>query len=230
MAVNKAVKQGCMWGCGLMTLVLVAVLGTTSWYAVRMTTDFKAVKEAEEELLAQVKADSAYVEDRQHPPAPARVEAFLAVRRGLRERQLGMQQAVADFVAAGGVKEGGPLGFFKGLRAASELAPVYAGFWEKRNELLLQQGMGPREYSFLYRLLYHTWLGHDPGDGALAAIGPARRAGQSHRPDAGIGAPVWEGDPALLDSTLADVRLELEAHYNPVTNRLETLFEKAGPR
>jgi len=228
MVVNKAVKQGCMWGCGLMTLVLVAVVGTTSWYAVRMTTDFKAVKEGAERLLSQVKADSAYVEDRRHPPAPERVEAFLAVRRGLHERQLGMEQAVADFVSAGGVKESGPLGFFKGLRAASELAPIYAGFWEKRNELLLQQGMGPREYSFLYRLLYQTYLGHDPADGSLAPAGPVGGAVPSHRLDAGIPAPVWEGDPAQLDSALAEVRLELEAHYSPVTNRLETLFEEPG--
>lgn len=225
---QKAYKQGCWWGCGLMTLVLVAVVGTGTWYAVKMTTDFRAVKDSEQELWSEVKADSSYVGDLEHPPQPERVAAFLAVQRGLHERRLGLERAVTDFEAAGGVKKGGPLGFFKGMRAASELAPVYAGFWEKRNELLLAQHMGPREYSFLYRLLYDTWLGHDPLDGSLAPTMDGKRSRRADGIPAPLPAPVWRGDPAALDSALADVRPELEANYSPLLNRLETMFEGAG--
>ncbi len=230
---NRAAKQGCLWGCGLLTLILVAVAGTGTWYAVRMTTDFKAVKSGEEELLAAVPADSAYAGNLDQPPARQRVAAFLDIRRGLHERRLMLAQEVADFREVRAGDHGGPLGFFKSLRAGTELTPVYAGFWQKRNELLRTHGMGPREYSFLYRLLYFTWLGHDPHDGARTPTGTSLVGSPPGNKGPGTPipprAPVWEGRPAALDSALAGFRTDLEALYSPVLNPLEILFVETTP-
>ncbi len=225
---NKPAKQGCMWGCGLLTLILVAIAGTGTWYAAHMTSEFKDVTTSEEALLAAVPADSAYTGDLVLPPAAERVTAFVDIRGGLQERRLQLEQAVDDFRSVMNEGGGGPLGFFKSLRAGTELAPVYAGFWQKRNELLLEHGMGPREYSFLYRLLYFTWLGHDPHDGAQTPQATSLAAGKHGKDtprDLAIPeAPVWQGDPAALDAALAGFREDLEHYYNPEINPLEIMF------
>ncbi len=230
---NKAVKQGCMWGCGLVTLVLVAVVGAGTWYAVQMTKDFKEVRASEEELVAAVPADSTYVGSLSTPPAPERIRAFAEVRRGLHERRLQLEQQVGEFKASFAPSGGGPLAFYRNLRAGSELAPVYAAFWRKRNELLRKQAMGPREYDFLYRLIFYTWLEHDPADGAGTPQGTTLAGGRKPgEPDTTIlpEVPVWAGDPAELDAALAPYRGDLEATYSPVLNPLEIMFAEGQGR
>lgn len=225
---NKATKQGCMWGCGLATLVLVAVVGSGTWYAARISKDFKEVQAQEEALAAAVPADSSYAADLDTPPEAGRIRAFLAVRRGLHERRLQLERQITEFKASFTPSGGGPLAFFRNLRASTDLAPVYASYWSKRNALLQEQGMGPREYVFLYTLVYYTWLGHDPADGSGTPAGSMMAGGKektvdARRPDLPA-TPVWAGDPDELDAALSPYRDDLEAAYSPVLNPLEIMF------
>ncbi len=222
---NKGTKKGCLWGCGLVTLILVAIAGAGTWYAANMTKDFNQVKASEEALVAAVASQGTYKMDLVHPPAPERIEAFLEVRRGLEEWALNLERSVAEFKAARDEDTGGPWGFFKSLRAGTELAPVYAGFWQKRNELLLEQQMGPEEYAFLYRLIFQTWLGHDPQDGEETPTGTTLATGKNEVHTL-TSPPVlkWAGDPGDLAETLAPFRHALAKTYRPVLNPLEFLF------
>ncbi len=225
---NKATKRGCVWGCGLATLMLVAIAGVGTWYASRMNQDFKQVKTSEEVLVQAVSAQGPFTGDLVHPPTPDRIAAFLRVRRGLQEWRQNLERSVGEFKAAHVEARGGIPKFFKSLRAGTELAPVYAGFWQKRNELLLEQKMGPQEYTYLYRLIFYTWLRHDPRDGAETPAGTALVTGKTGKADAHapppLPAPVWAGDPSALEQALAPFGQALSNTYSPVLNPLEVLF------
>jgi len=224
---SKTTKQGCLWGCGLLTLVLVAIAGTGTWYAAQMSKDFKAVQESEEELVREVPDDAAFMPGLVVPPQSDRLRAFAAVRTGLHERRLQLEQQVGAFQAE--VGEGaGPAGFLRRLRAGTELAPVYAGYWQKRNTLLRAEGLGPREYDFLYRLIYYAALGHDPADGSGTPSGMSP-SGNESIPAGGRNLPeipVWAGDPEVLAAALAPYLDALEAAYSPVLNPLEIMFQE----
>ncbi len=225
---NKMKKQGCLWGCGLMILVLVAIAGTGTWYAAQMTKEFKQVKASEGALVQAVAKSGDYSLDLIQPPAVGRIEAFLEVRQGLVDWRGNLTRAVTDFQVEREKGFSGPMGFYRSLQSGTELAPIYAGFWEKRNKLLLEQKMGPHEYIFLYRLIYQTWLGHDPQDGLETPRAAHFTNGQVAGDDASslksLPPLVWEGDMAKLDEVLAPYRQDLEITYSPLLNPLECLF------
>jgi hypothetical protein len=54
------------------------------------------------------------------------------------------------------------------------MAPRLLEFARARNEALLEIGMGPGEYAWIYWLTYHAWLGHPVGESLLDDIMEAR--------------------------------------------------------
>jgi len=48
------------------------------------------------------------------------------------------------------------------------LEPMTA-YAQRRNELLLESGMGPGEYLYIYGLVYYSWLGNGPEEGPVVS-------------------------------------------------------------
>ena len=152
-------KLGLGIGCGLIMLLVVAVLGTATWYAGRVNEEYKEVRDSEEALLLATEKDGGYRPPAQGIPAPERIEVFLAVREELESWRRTMATASEEFGADREKQRAGGIGdFLKLVNTGSDLMPVYAGFWTARNEALRIHAMGPGEYRYIYRLVYSTWL------------------------------------------------------------------------
>jgi hypothetical protein len=177
-------KLGLGIGCGLAMLIVLGILGTATWYTGRINAEYKEVRESEKALLAATESEQGFRPPPGGVPTADRLEAFLAVRGELAEWRRIMATASGEFAVdrqrqrSGGLKD-----LVNLVNTGSDLMPTYAGFWVARNEALLDQGMGPHEYSFIYRLVYHTWLGFGrppavvddyPADILAKALGPYR--------------------------------------------------------
>jgi hypothetical protein len=149
----------------VLVLVFIMLAGGGLWYARQMESEFAVVRESEEALLA------AYGSPLDWSPATLvpdslRIARFVEVRQALAEwrTRLAAHTTAMSAIEQG---EGNPLGkVIRSIRAGSELATIYAGFWTARNEALLAAEMGAGEYIWLFHLAYHAWLGHDPGVGS----------------------------------------------------------------
>jgi hypothetical protein len=156
-------KLGLGIGCGLAVLVVVGVLGVATWYAGTINKEYKEVRDSEKAVLAATEGDQGYSPPQGGIPAPDRIEVFLEVRKDLVPWRRTMASASGQFATdrerqrAGGIKD-----LLRVVNTGSDLMPVYAGFWVARNQTLLEHGMGPGEYAYIYRLVYYTWLKREP--------------------------------------------------------------------
>jgi len=173
MAMGKKGKLGLAIGCGAMLLIVVGILGMGTWYAGRINEEYKEVTNSEKALLTATEGDHRYMPPPGGVPSPDRIEIFLAAREDLDSWRGTMATASRQFAAdqdrqrSGGLKD-----VLKLFNTGSDLMPTYAGFWTARNESLLAHEMGPGEYAYIYRLVYHTGaLGEafDPYRDRLAA-------------------------------------------------------------
>ena len=53
-----------------------------------------------------------------------------------------------------------------GLGVLGDLIDGIGVYLQARDRALLERGMSVGEYVYLYTLAYHSWLGHEPGEGA----------------------------------------------------------------
>ncbi len=152
-------KLGLGIGCGFALLVAVGVFGVANWYSGRINQEYKQVRDSEKALLAATERDQGFRPPSGGIPAVERIEVFLAVREDLGPWLETMGIAITKMAADrerqrdGGVKDLARL-----VNTGSDLMPIFAGFWTARNEVLLTHEVGPGEYAYIYRLVYHTWL------------------------------------------------------------------------
>lgn len=167
LAMNEKMKKGCGIGCGVLTILVFVVIGSIAFFVRDMSSDYKAVANAEKELIAAHGGVADFIPSAAGLPTAERVQIFLEVRRQQAEWRRNVALAFDEFLVkkeesgSGGFKH-----FLKLLRSTSEMAPSLAGFWSSRNAALIKHEMGPGEYSYLYCLAYFSYLGYDPGDGA----------------------------------------------------------------
>ena len=173
MAMGRKWKMGLGIGCGAMLLIVVGILGMGTWYAGRINEEYKEVTNSEKALFAATEGDRGFMQPPGSIPSPDRIEVFLAVREDLDSWRGTMATASRQFAVdqdhqrAGGLKD-----LLKLFNTGSDLMPTYAGFWTARNESLLAHEMGPGEYAYIYRLVYHTGaldVDFDPFRDRLAA-------------------------------------------------------------
>ena len=105
------------------------------------------------------------------PVAADRVEAFLAVRELMAPERTALSESIEALAPA---TEGGAVSGLRAARAGISMAPRILGFAMARNEALLEVGMGPGEYAWIYWLTFHGWLGHPVGESRLNDILEAR--------------------------------------------------------
>jgi hypothetical protein len=180
MRVKWSVKQGLGVGCAVLLVCLLAVVGGGTWYAVQLNKDYKAVDRSEQAMITATDSLGAFIPPREIVPAPERLELFTAVREDLTEWRANLARASGNFAAeqaAGG--NGSFRRFLRVLSSGSELAPVYADFWEARNKALQKRGLGPEEYIYLYCLVFYSWLGNEPRDAEIPERISAAEAGRA---------------------------------------------------
>lgn len=198
-------KLGLGIGCGALLLVLVGILGVATWYAGRINEEYKQVKDSEKALIAATETEAGYRPPPGGIPGPERIEVFLAVQETMTGWRRTLRSASGEFARDQDRQRTGGLGdLFKLVNTGSDLAPVFAGFWTARNEALLEQGMGPGEYAYIYRLVYQTWLGQEhpsvdaeiyPAEELAAALDPFReRLVATYDPEIAPVELIFQGD------------------------------------
>lgn len=162
---NKTLMKGCGIGCGVVALLFLVLVGGGAWFARQMGQEYKVVQQTETALVEAQGGLDAWTPAPGLVPTPERVAAFVAVRERTGEWRAKLDTGITDF-AAERARGGGVGGLWRSMRSGSDLGLMYAGFWSARNRILLEEGMGPAEYSWLYGLVYYGWLGLDAGAGA----------------------------------------------------------------
>jgi hypothetical protein len=166
------VLAGCAVGC----LLVVLALGGLGWMGYRWAKTAAEVVEAAERAEDRLEAEYGSVREFM-PPVDGRVsedrlEAFQAVRELMTPQRTALSEAVEGLAPTDG--EGRTVGGLRAARAGISMAPRMLEFARARNEALLEVGMGPGEYTWIYWLTYHAWLGHPVGESLLNDIMEAR--------------------------------------------------------
>ncbi len=89
---------------------------------------------------------------------PDRVEAFLTAREGIATERAEVEQSLV-------LLSGDDVGGLRKTMAGLRLMHQSADFLARRNEKLLDVGIGLGEYDYIYTLAYYSWLGKSPADG-----------------------------------------------------------------
>lgn len=158
---TKIVLTSCSIGCLLVILIFVAV-GLGGFVFVKdMVGAFEETEQTRRTVEERFGRPEDFVPEPDGTIPPERMEAFLAVRDFMAPTREEME---STFTTLGNEEEGAGSTFEK-VRAGIALMPQMAKFYSARNEALLEGGMGPGEYSYIYAMSYYAVLGKEPGDG-----------------------------------------------------------------
>ena len=164
---------GCGAGCLLVILVVLAIFAGGVMFVRDTVSGFETAVEIRAEL------ENRFGTTGEFTPWPGgeipadRIETFLAVRQGTQVER----QDLADNFAAIPMSETEAreleskpsgekaLSIFKIIGSALGLGAEMGDFFAARNAALLDAGMGMGEYTYLYTVIYFSWLGHDPDEG-----------------------------------------------------------------
>lgn len=155
---------GCGLGCG--GLIFLSIAGPLV-FGLAMTRPMDRAMEIQKEIVKRHGATAAWAPPA-GPPAPDRIEAFLAVRRAVMPQCPKFTKAAEGFAAMDemGRRSDEPT---KGelLRAVGKVSGTVFGMigdiaelHRLRDEALLAQGMGLGEYDWIYTLAFQSWLGN----------------------------------------------------------------------
>ena len=169
-------KKGKQWligcgafGCGAVVLAIgLAIAGGTIFMRDTMS-GFETALESRAGLEERFGDMDDFTPSPDGAVPPGRMQAFLAVRDALapeRERlaetfgALPMDPEKArELEEQTGMEKARSV--FKITRSAFGLGAGMGDFFAARNHALLDQGMGMGEYTYVYVLAYHVWLGHE---------------------------------------------------------------------
>lgn len=175
---------GCGVGCGLVLLFAIG-LGTAGFFGVKnVIRRAERLDAASDSLATRFGAAESW-----SPPAdgslpPGRIEAFLEARRLMTAEREQAAQTFAVLDGKGGVTAK--------VSAGVSLVPHVLSLIEARDRALLQAGIGPGEYRFLYSVGFFGLLGKDPGDGPGFMV--SSRDGERRGGDWSIGSRGGDGD------------------------------------
>lgn len=164
---------GCGAGCLLVALVFVAIVAGGAMFLRDTVSGFEVAVETRAEVERKFGTTDEFTPWPGGAIPADRIETFLAVRQGTElERQeiadkfaaIPMSEAEAKELEAqpSGQKA---LSIFKIIGSALGLGAEMGDFLAARNASLLEQQMGLGEYSYLYVVIYYSWLGHGRDDG-----------------------------------------------------------------
>jgi hypothetical protein len=176
MTTGKKWLVGCGVGCGLLILLVMALVAAGAASFRGFVSDIEGSEQSQERLDARLGSLNAYTPPPDAAVPPDRLDVFLAVRVQLQPWHATMTKHLTDFPRA----DAGPasLGALQQLKVATGMGRFFrdlGGYLQQRNETLMEHEMGLGEYFYIHTLVYHWWLRYDPIDG------PERLYGLEHR-------------------------------------------------
>jgi hypothetical protein len=165
---------GCGIGCAV---ALLAGAGACVLGALYLRHTFRGIEKASEShdaLVGALGEVDAFVPPADGAPSPDRLELFLEVREATAPERHEAERLLAR-IASLDLQEGSTAGRIRvGLGVLGDLIDGIGVYLQARDRTLLERRMGVGEYVYLYTLAYHSWLGHEPAEGARAEADGAR--------------------------------------------------------
>ena len=166
-----AKKSNWFMGCGIGCVVVLAVtiLGGVGLFTTgkRVVERFKEVGESQRVLTERFGRIDDFTPAADGRLAPDRIEAFLRVQETLlptATELAGHGRALKDLEEHDSKSLGAVVTGFRSMLGIGRAAAAYL---DERNRSLLEEGMGLGEFTYLYLVCYHAWLGNsfDPDFG-----------------------------------------------------------------
>jgi hypothetical protein len=180
---QKSSSKWLIWlgiGCGG-TVVVVVVLVIAGFFFVRnLTRGFRD----SEGLMGTLTAKYGRAED--YCPEPdgtipaARIEVFLAAREAMAPARRTLADSFEEVLKTRDAEGRSSRNVLTALRLGLGVVTPISTFFRDRAEALLDKGMGPGEYSYIYMIAYYSWLRKPATDGVGLEV-MAERAGQAAR-------------------------------------------------
>ncbi len=157
---------GCGIGCGVLVLIFLVIGGGGFFFVKQMIDKVERIDTATDAVTERFGRIVDYRPAADGTIAPARVEAFLAVRERMAAEREEMDDRLGKLadVESGRLRKR-PGEVFQAIRAGVGLIPQIMDFLTARNEALLAEGVPLGEYLYLYTLVYYIDLGRSPADG-----------------------------------------------------------------
>ena len=164
---------GCGIGCGVIVLIAVVVIAAGAFFVRDAMHGLGQAVDSGEALDQRLGKTSSYTPSVDGSIPAARMEAFLVVRESLEPQRKEIDRTFTEVIpSAQEARELEAKPFFEKItavfgivRSAAGLGPAMGNLLHARNQALLDAGMGMGEYTYIYVLAYHSWLGHSPQDG-----------------------------------------------------------------
>ncbi len=173
----KKKTNSCLIGCGIGCLVLLILAialfaGGAVWFR-GLVSGFEDAAETRDALEQEFGEPGDFTPAADGSIAPARLEAFLAIREVTAESRSAIRRAfealplseeeAREIEEQAFVEKMGSV--FGITSSALGLARRIGDFFVARNDAFAEHGMGLGEYSYIYVLAYYNWLGKSPDDG-----------------------------------------------------------------
>jgi hypothetical protein len=157
-------------GCGVGCLLIVVALVGLGWMGYRWGKTAAEAGIAAEQAEDRLEAEYGRARDFTPPALLSgdRIEAFLVIRESIEPQRTELTESVQSL--APDDDQGGRVSGLAAARIGIGMAPRVLEFVRVRNESMLETGMGPGEYTWIYWFTYNAWLGHPGGDSLLSDI------------------------------------------------------------
>ena len=161
--------KGCGVGCGIVTLVLGVIVAIGVGWMRPAIHEIKNAESAAEELEAAHGSVDDWTPDAVHPLTSRQLEAFLAARRGCVREASALEATLADMPpdALDDPHSSTSAKVRAVLRMLRQMIGSIGAFLAARDDALLEFGMGPGEYGWIYVLVYHSGLGQPLDSGPV---------------------------------------------------------------
>lgn len=162
---SKRWISGCAVGCAV-AIAIVVVLMAAGYFGIR-----KMVRQSQQiaATMDAVTERFGNVSDFTPPPSGAvaseRLAVFLQVRDLTAPERQQLEQTLTALASAGSSEPGGLPRGLGSIRAGMGVVPQMMRYLNRRNEALLEAGMGLGEYLYLYTIVYPCWLATPVDDG-----------------------------------------------------------------
>jgi hypothetical protein len=163
--------MGCSLGCAV-PLVIVLGLLAIGWHHhfKDAVTGFRSAGKTQEVLHETMGGIDDFAPRWDGGLQAERLTAFLAIQQQIAPMGIALVEEALDGRRAMNDSKGRLGRFWHTLTEGNRLGIQLARFLQARSEAMLAEGMNPGEYLYLHSLIYHCWLGYDPGQEAAGYL------------------------------------------------------------
>ncbi len=165
MGTGRKWMLGCGIGCAVVLGFGALLTGGTVMLVKHAVENFHSAKRTQETLVNLYGPIESYTPAWDGTLAPERVERFLKIREATGADRGVLAHGITEELPDVKSQPRSPRRTWRGLRLGMGLANGLSAYVQRRNEAMLDAGMGPGEYAYLYCVVYFAWLGEDPGAG-----------------------------------------------------------------